>query len=105
MVERLRHETAAGRLDRGRLSLIVAAHSDADEVYRAARRIDESTVLDVAGELSRECEIRATPAILMVDPTTFEVEDYIFGGDEEWIRQRIKSTSSDPHSKTARSLA
>ncbi len=104
MVERLRQLTAGRRLERERLSLVVSARSDSDQLCRAALRLDESTLLDLGGELARECEIRATPAILMIDAATFEVRDYVFGGDEEWITHRMKNMTTDTRSKKVAAL-
>jgi len=56
-----------------------------------APRIPSPFVLDGTGLLSRACEIRATPTVLMVSQDDYNVVEYSLEGDTQWVINRLRS--------------
>jgi len=90
LVAGLEEEIKRKFVSKDNITCVVAAASVDSPVFRAAQSVSRNTVLDVTGDLLKACEIQGTPTQLAIWTDTLNVFDYNYGGDVEWIRQKLQ---------------
>jgi hypothetical protein len=75
------------------LTFVLAAASEDAGVFRAAAEVTPRVILDSTDEIFRACEVHSTPTLFIVAGSSPQVTDYVFGGDVDWIRQRVHQRS------------
>lgn len=89
----LAHEVGS-HLSRGELQadavIAVITQSNASSRSDLWRALEAQKLLIIVdeGQLSRECDVRATPMLLAVDATTGVATEYSYGSGASWIAQR-----------------
>lgn len=77
-----------GHLGADQMSIVVWAFTY-EEAERYATRLGLPAILDGDGQLSRMCEIRATPTLFVVSTENYKVLDYSPEGSTEWVISRM----------------
>lgn len=87
-VDALAAAVADGRVRHEDLAFVVWV-LDETEGELFSPRIPGAFVLDSTGELSRACEVRATPTLFLVERDSYRVLDYSLEGTPQWATSRL----------------
>jgi len=90
LVADLRAAVVSARVAPESLAFVVSAPSEDGPLFRAARGLSSRVLLDRDGRLFQACEVEATPTVLILEGPGSRVSDHVFGGNAEWIRERLQ---------------
>lgn len=88
LVEGLRAAVDSGHLSATDILSVVWAQTS-DQAEQFAERVPGTPVADAKGALSRACEVRATPTLLVISPGDHRVTDFNLEGDVQWVLARL----------------
>lgn len=84
------------------ISCVIEAH-ETSSIVRLAQSISQNVVCDQHGDLFKVCEVRGTPAQMVIYADSLKAYDYLLGGNLEWIirklPQRLEMVSQLPLEK------
>lgn len=94
LVRKMGAAIRSGAVSSDDFTFVISAASRDSGLVTAASAVTSRVLLDASDEIFKACEVRSTPTLFIVAGSSPQVTDYVFGGDVEWIRQRVRRTTT-----------